>query len=239
MKAIKTYMIFSLLLILIFCSLTIIQADTINNNVKAEELKQLGLIQGTGSGFNLEKAFTRAEGAVIIIRLSGMEKKALAYTEKAVFKDVQKEHWAEKYVSYAYNNNIVKGISSEKYGPEGLMTGDQFVTFVLRVLGYPEAKPETAFPLAVQSGLLSVKRAKELTDKKVFLRDDMVEVAHNALCTKVNKSSKTLLQKLVEDKQVVSKEAAIKSGLYTESSLMDKIDDAIAEKLKNSSSAGK
>ena len=235
----KKTVVLVMILVFAFSSIAIIQADNIRNTSKAEELKLLGLVQGTGNGYNLDKTFTRAEGAVMIIRLSGAEKEALAYKEKSIFTDVSGSYWAVNYISYAYKNNLVKGVSGQKYSPDTLMTGAQFITLVLRTLGYREASPETAFPLAVQSGLLSLKRAEELTKKDTFLRDDMIEVTYNSLCTIVKGSPKTLLQKLVEDKMVIDKQIALKSGLYVESSLMDKIDDAISEELKKASNSGK
>ncbi|MHB1393162.1 MAG: S-layer homology domain-containing protein [Clostridia bacterium] len=169
----------------------------------------------------------------MIIRLLGLQEAALSENSKSVFDDVSDSHWAVKYINYAYKNKIVQGVSAKAYDPNGLMTGKQFIALVLRALRYQEAKTDTAFPLAVQSGLLSLKRAEELTEKADFRRGDMVEVAYDALCSKVKGSPKTLLQKLVEDNKVVSKQSALQSGLYSESSLMDSIDDAIEEKLKN------
>ncbi len=44
----------------------------------AEELKTLGLFQGGDSGFDLDRAPTRVEAAVMMVRLLGAEEQALS-----------------------------------------------------------------------------------------------------------------------------------------------------------------
>ena len=62
---------------------------------EAEILHQIGLFQGTDEGFELGKAFTRAEGATMLVRLLGKEEEALSSVKKSGFPDVP--DWAEPF----------------------------------------------------------------------------------------------------------------------------------------------
>ena len=61
---------------------------------QADELNQLGLFLGTENGYELESAFTRAQGAAMLVRLLGKEQEALAGTAKGIFADVPAGDWS-------------------------------------------------------------------------------------------------------------------------------------------------
>ncbi len=69
---------------LLTCAAGAAQVGTINNNypgdteAQAQMLYDLGLFKGTDKGFALEKSMTRAEASVMLTRLLGAEKTALA-----------------------------------------------------------------------------------------------------------------------------------------------------------------
>jgi hypothetical protein len=191
-------------------------ANEIKNQDKAEVLKRMQLFQGTNKGYELDKAFTRAQGAVMLLRLLGWDDEAAKYDGKLAFADVKKSHWAAKFIFYANSKGLVRGVTNAKFAPDENMNGSQFIALTLRALGYMNAEPGKALELAETSGLLEGKDAERLIGKKIFLRDDMVVIAYSALITKMNNSDKTLLQKLVEDDYSVNKEAALASGLYKE-----------------------
>jgi len=80
----------------------------------AEELKRLELFKGTDNGFELERAPSRVEVVVMLIRLLGKESEALSSSPPSdspghPFTDVPA--WADAYVSFAYKNGLTKGIS--------------------------------------------------------------------------------------------------------------------------------
>ena len=73
----------------------------------ADALHDLGLFQGTDSGYDLDRAPTRAEAAAMLVRLLGAEEEAQAmesYT--APFTDVR--DWAKPYVQYLYDNGLTE-----------------------------------------------------------------------------------------------------------------------------------
>ena len=67
-------------------------SDKPDRNAMAEELQSLSLFRGKGSGigsgYELEKAPTRAEALIMLIRMLGEEKAALACTASQPFIDV-------------------------------------------------------------------------------------------------------------------------------------------------------
>lgn len=79
---------------LLTCAAGAAQVGTINNNypgdteAQAQMLYDLGLFKGTDKGFALEKSMTRAEASVMLTRLLGAEKTALAGNWKHPFTDV-------------------------------------------------------------------------------------------------------------------------------------------------------
>lgn len=211
-------------------------ASQVVNTDKAEILKTMGLLKGTSQGFELDQPFTRAQGAVVIIRLLGLETLAFKYSGQPNFKDVKENYWAKKHIEYAFQNGIIRGTDANIFSPNRNISGAEFITLILRGLGYKDVVPNTAASYAVQTGMLTKMEAYQLTAKKVFLRDDMVFVMYRALTIKFKNENKTLIQKLVETK-VISKETALASKLYNPQPSgtqdpMDRIEEAIKDALK-------
>ena len=45
-------------------------------------------------------------------------------------------NWAKPYVNFAYENDLTKGVSADKLGANDAVTAAQYLTFVLRAMGY-------------------------------------------------------------------------------------------------------
>lgn len=102
----------------------------------AETLKTLGLFVGSDKGFELDRAPTRVEEVVMLIRLLGKEQEALGGSWTHPFTDVPA--WADKYIGYAYENRLAGGIGGGKFGTDTPATAQMFATFVLRAMGYTD-----------------------------------------------------------------------------------------------------
>ena len=106
----------------------------------AAVLYDLGLFQGTGTNtdgtpdFSLDRAAKRAEGVTLLVRLLGIGEETLKNASDAPFSDVP--GWAKPYVNFAYENDLTKGISADKLGANDAVTAAQYLTFVLRAMGY-------------------------------------------------------------------------------------------------------
>ena len=201
--------IVSVLLAFALCFLHVCAADY---QKEADALNQLGLFRGTDNGYQLEKTFTRAEGAAMLVRLLGTEEEALrAVHDTCAFEDV-KEHWSKPYVLYCFEHNITKGTGKDTYSPDDKMSGEEFISLVLRSLGYENVNPDNADIAASKFCLAESQKIKEILTGE-FVRDKMVFVAYQALLVKDTEGT-ALIDRLIE-MNVISKKEAQALGMET------------------------
>ncbi len=174
------------------------QAETpeqMYHNELAKELKNLGLFRGVSdTDFDLDRAPTRVEALVMLIRLLGCEEEALEGSWRCHFTDVPE--WAGKYVGYGYSHNLTNGESDTLFG-SGNASSATFLTFVLRALGYSDANGEdftwdNPYALAKRVGLLD-----ETVNVNIFERGDAVCVMHSALKANVKGTETPLSARLI------------------------------------------
>ncbi len=165
---------------------------------EAYALKKLGLVRGAAKGMELYRGNTRAESITMLIRLLGEENASLSGTHNHPFTDV--DTWAQGYVGYAYRMGYTKGVSNTRYDGSSLTTAAQYLTFVLRSLGYSEDagdfKYESAVSDAVRLGVIPESFASELS-RVEFKRDHVMHISYLAMSAQVKGSHMTLLEKLV------------------------------------------
>lgn len=164
----------------------------------AQTLHELGLFKGTGTDaagkpvFDLNRAPTRAEAVTMLVRLLGKEDEALAGDWNTPFIDVA--DWAKPYVGYAYANGLTAGVSQTRFGSESSVTAAQFLTFVLRALGYESGKDfswDSAWTLTDTLGMTSGQYNAKTNGS--FLRADAALVSCLALGAN-EKNGKTLYE---------------------------------------------
>ena len=183
---------------LLTCAAGAAQVGTINNNypgdteAQAQMLYDLGLFKGTDKGFALEKSMTRAEASVMLTRLLGAEKTALAGNWKHPFTDVPQ--WADKYVGWLYQNGLTKGVSATLYGSQRNVTCGQYCIFLTRAHLDADSYQGTAFV-----GNDEVRQ----TDEEGFIRGDAVSLSARLLSTNYAKngdeSDRSVAEKLIDD----------------------------------------
>jgi len=165
---------------------------------EAYALKRLGLVRGTPAGLVLYRGNTRAESVTMLIRLLGEEQAALATDHYHPFTDV--DEWAQRYVGYAFRMSYTKGVSGTRFDGNTYTTAQQYVTFVLRALGYREEaddfRYETAIADAVRLGVIDQADMEEL-QRESFRRDHVMHISYLAMSAKVKGSNATLLAHLV------------------------------------------
>lgn len=166
----------------------------------ANALHQLGLFNGTGTDtngnpiFDLDRAPTRNEAITMLVRLLGKEGEAQAKEWTTPFIDVTT--WAKPYVGYAYNNSLTTGTSSTTYGGDASITPAQYLTFVLRALGYKDNDDfqwNKAWLLSDKIGLTNGQYNEGTTS---FTRGDVAIISYRALSCKLNGIDTTLLDDL-------------------------------------------
>jgi len=164
----------------------------------AVALSELNLFYGTGQGFALEDIPKRIQGLVMLIRLTGNEAEAEAETSNHPFPDVAP--WAEPYVAFAYRNQWIAGLEDGRFGSDDDLTEQQYVTLLLRALGYSEEAGdfswETAQEFAVDLGL-----SADIGQDATLDRGRMVLVSWDAL-QQVKKDTKETLAEVLAKKQV-------------------------------------
>ncbi len=187
-----------LFIILLVCS-SCVTANA-KRNVSLEEsyatkLKDLGLFYGVGENdFDLERAPTRIEALVMLIRVLGEENEALSGTWKHPFTDIPA--WADKYVGYAYEHKLANGVSLTEFGTSNA-TSAQYLTFMLRALGYSDTNGldftwDKPYDLARYAGILP--STVNIDD---FWRADVATISYSALTAKLKNSSQALYEKLI------------------------------------------
>ena len=196
-------------------------------NTYADELYKLGLFKGTENGYELESPLTREQSAVMLVRLNGEEDKLLEADFEEYFTDVKKTRWSFPYVMYCYKNEITKGTGNNTFTPESDVTAEEYITLVLRMLGYTESAPETAFDDAIENMIVSSNDVKNLKKSDKFTREQMVYITYKSLQTKTVKGE--LFANVLTDKGTITKKEAEEFDIYNST---DDIDSLIDEILK-------
>lgn len=152
----------------------------------ADALYELGLFSGTGTDasgkpiYDLDRAPTRQEAIVMLVRLLGKVDEATNGSWKMPFTDVS--DWAKPYVGYAYTNGLAFGVSETAFGSGDIVSASQYLTFALRALGYESGTDfqwDKAWELSDKIGMTS----GEYNGTSNFLRGDVAIVSYNTLHT--------------------------------------------------------
>ena len=165
-------------------------SSTADYPAMASSLKTLGLFRGSdtayGEGFDLEKAPTRMEALIMLIRLLGEEKEALSCTASFPFTDIP--DWAEPYAAYGYSKGYTNGVSPTEFGTWMSASAEMYTEFLLRALRYSSTAQtdiSTAPERAQAAGVLTAGEVSALR-AQTFLRADVVYLSYYALETNVS-----------------------------------------------------
>ena len=194
-----------LISILLACALlfaltpAVFAADAEEENA-ADVLFALGLFRGTGTNadgspiYDLDRAPNRAEAVTMLVRLLGKEEEANAGAWDTPFTDV--DAWAKPYVGYAYANGLTNGTGATTFSGKDPVTATQYLTFVLRALGYSsdtDFKWNAAWELTNELGIT----CGEYDNAAAFDRGDVVKISVSALEAYMKGAAFTLADKLM------------------------------------------
>ncbi len=163
----------------------------------AQRLHQLGLFHGTGTledgspNFELDRAPSRAEAVTMLVRLLGKDSEAKNGSNPMPFTDVP--DWATPYIAYAFANSYTKGISDTLFDPDTPVSPSQYLTLVLRALGYQSEVDfawDSAWTLSDQLGITHGEYGADTP----FTRGDVAQISSAALDTTPRQSQQTLLE---------------------------------------------
>ena len=112
MKRFLTLLFTTLLLTAALC----VNASATTYDAAAEDLSAIGMFRGTEKGFELDRAPTRSEAAIMLVRLYGAEETAKAAYESGEishpFTDVSA--FTSPYVAWLYTNGITNGFTQDR-----------------------------------------------------------------------------------------------------------------------------
>lgn len=176
------------------CAISFAKEDIQITEKKAEVLSCLNILKGDEHGFRLNDTSTRLEAIIIFIRLAGNEKNAIEGNLQHPFVDVP--DWAGPYVGYAYAMGITKGVDQKNFGTDQNLTANQFLTFVLRTLGYDDKKGDfdvdNAVSFAYEKDIISSD-----IDEDNFNRSDIAIILYDILGAKIKDTNMTFDKKLI------------------------------------------
>lgn len=194
-------------------------AYTAEEQNEADALNHLGLFLGTGQGYELDAKLDRSQSVMLLVRMLGKLETAEKGSDTNPFTDVPK--WADKVVSYAYTNGLVKGYGPTTFGGKDTVSDYQYLTMVLRALGYDDSAETPDFNWRKSRELAKeLKLVDSTADDANFDRGSVVDIFWKALNTNCKGSTKTLAARLIEQgvfTQAQFDEAAkiAKNGLKT------------------------
>ena len=160
-----------------------------------EVLTGMDIFWGSENSFYPKSNVTRAEVATLLYRIMTGDitgSQVGIYKDYGMFDDVLETNWFAGYVNYAANGELVVGVGDNKYNPKGNVTGYEWITMLLRAIGY-DANGEisgstwkiTAASLAKQAGILG--SFNEATLNSALTREQVAYLLFNAIqARKVN-----------------------------------------------------
>lgn len=165
----------------------------------ADDLYRLGLFSGVGTDgngypiYDLDRTPMRTEAVVMLVRLLGKEDEAQSGSWSTPFTDVP--NWASPYVGYAYAHGLAYGTGATTFGSTQNVNATQYLSFVLRALGYQDGEDFTWDKAAQLSDSIGVTNGQYGASNS-FTRGDVVIISKSALSAYEKDGDTTLLQKL-------------------------------------------
>ncbi|MBR5534009.1 MAG: S-layer homology domain-containing protein [Ruminiclostridium sp.] len=163
----------------------------------AQLLYNMELFKGIGDNpdgtpnFDLNNSLTRDQAVTMLVRLLGKENEALAKNYSSPFTDLQ--GWAKPYVGYAYRMGLTNGISDTQFGAKSTATVAQYLTFILRALGYQDGVDFSWQRPWELTDYLGVTHGEYNAGTIQFLRGDAAFLSASALYAPLKGTNQTLL----------------------------------------------
>lgn len=159
-----------------------------NDNDIMPLLDSLGIMEGDGNGnYNLDAYVTREEMAKIAVNSSAFKDETAVGLKVSPFSDVDSSSWAAPYILNGTRNGIFSGYLDGTFQPEGMVTYEEAVTMMLRVLGYTDSYFGISYPY----GQISTAKNIDLLDNvnsdfECWLtRRQVARLIYNALNTEI------------------------------------------------------
>ncbi len=151
----------------------------------------LGIMNGDYYGdLHLDNYVTRAEFTKIALCTSSLKDSVNAASQISPFSDVKPTHWASGYIVTAVQNNYLKGYVDGSFKPDNMVTLEEAVTVMLRVLGYTELDsgkyPDSQMAKYQE---LNLGNGIAASQGQALTRRDCMYLAYNVLCSETKSGS--------------------------------------------------
>ena len=229
MKKLRKLTCFILALALTLSSLTYVKAAS----QEAKNLNKLGLLLNV-SEEELSQTLDRVIGITMVLKTLGYKDDDVkSKASDNPFVDMDKYSWAKGFAAVAYENNITNGVSlnsqRKEFGPTQPLTKKQLLTFMLRVLGYDEAKAwNNTEELARQAGILTDNSEND----SHFTKDDAARIMYAAMRAKLQNNEGRLIDRLIAKGKVTRANAISVGLLEQERPKTFEIESVVADNLR-------
>lgn len=214
--------LFAVVMIVAMLASIMVPAFAADYENEAQTLKSLGLFKGySDTDLGLGDALTREQGLTFMIRARGLEAEVEAMSAEEIAAQLANvtdletvTDWAKPYVAYAVKNGLTKGIDKSinpkvKFAGQLLLTGKEFINFMLNAMGYEEAW-DNVLTKAAEIGMLTAGQAVQFGSITELKRDTAAGIISFAM-SGITASGVTLAQALV-DAGAVTAEAMAEAG---------------------------
>ena len=154
-----------------------------------EVLTGMDIFWGSENSFYPKSNVSRAEVATLLYRVMTTDvsgSQVGIYKDYGMFDDVTEANWFAGYVNFAANSEYVVGVGDNKFNPDGNVTGYEWITMLLRAIGYDQNNEIsgsewkiTAARLAKQAGILG--DFNEATLGSALTREQVAYLLFNAI----------------------------------------------------------
>ena len=192
----KTVFCVVLTLVMTLCLIPSAAAASDDAAEAAQTLYELGLFKGTGTNpdgtpvFDLDKTPTRNQAIIMLVRLLGKEEEAMAGTWSTPFTDVS--DGMKPYIGYAYANGLTNGYTATTYNGTAPIRANQYITFVLRALGYESGKDFTVAEACGFSDRIGLTDGAYPAASGAFTRGDVAKISCRSLARTANAAGECL-----------------------------------------------
>ncbi|HML37082.1 MAG TPA: S-layer homology domain-containing protein [Bacillota bacterium] len=162
-------------------------------------LASMGVISADSSGgYNLSSTVTRAEFAKMIVMASSYKDLVQTASYSSPYKDVPAKNWAAPYIRIAVSKGLMSGYSDGTFRPDGIITLEQGVNSVLKLLGYSQSDFVGAFPYAQMNVYSNSGLSKNIAGGigSYMTRGDAANLIYNLMSTTLKDGSKTYAESL-------------------------------------------
>lgn len=177
-------------------------------------LDSLGIMNGDGNGdYFLDSYVTREEMAKIAVNSSSFKDETAIGMKVSPFKDIDSSRWSAPYILNGTQNGLFNGYLDGTFKPYDMVTYEEAVTMMLKVLGYTDDNFGVSYPY----GQVNLAKNIDLTENVEsdygcwLTRHQVARLVYNALNIKSVSTNSALITlfdaSFVEDAVILSTES--------------------------------